>query len=795
MPALRDFGASALCSALAWLSRRRLPQTHGTITVAGLEASVEVIRDRWGVPHIYAANERDLMFAQGFVHAQDRLWQMEYSRRLVAGRLAEALGPEALPVDRWLRTLGMRRVAEVETARLEGEVRAALEAYAAGVNACIARGRLPIEFTLLRYRPEPWSVADTVSWGKMMAWTLSVNWEMELIRARLVDRLGPELEAELEPSYPARCPQIIPPGVDGSGLGRSAEERARRARPFTGPTATEGLGSNNWAIAGTRTASGAPILANDMHLVLTAPAIWYENHLVGGGFDVTGVTFPGVPGVVAGHNGHVAWGYTNGFPDVQDLYIERLRRSADGHVQYEYRGQWLDAQVIREEIRVRGGRPAVEEVVVTRHGPIINALSPDLAGEQPLALRWTALEPEEVFRALYWMCRARNCREFREALRHWGSPAQNTVYADTEGNIAYTLAGRIPIRTRGDGCLPVPGWTGECEWSGYIPFEELPHLWNPAPGYVVTANNRVVGDDYPHFLGTDYATGDRAQRIRELIEAREKIGVDDVRAMQFDQLSPSARLMAARLGELQVDDPELAAAIEMIRCWDGRLAADSPAACVYETFVRRMIHLLVAGRLGELAEHYEGKGPTPVLAEASLFGCRAWEWLEQMWANPQSRWFDLGHGESRDDVARRALRETVDWLKAELGPDPAGWAWGRLHRLTCAHLLGRVAPLDRLFNRGPYPLGGDGNTIWATGVAGPDLKGETLVGPPFRFIADLADLPHALGLLAPGQSGHVGSPHYDDQMQAWFTGGYHPMLWERADVEREAEARLQLKPG
>ena len=384
---LQQLLAPWITQALLWLDRRRLPQTEGTLSLAGLEAPVEVLRDRWGVPHIYAQSRHDLMFAQGFVHAQDRLWQMDFQRRLVAGRLAEVLGAVALPVDRWFRVLGMRRTAEQEPALLGADARAALEAYALGVNACAGRGRLPLEFTLLGYRPEPWTVVDTLSWAKMMAWTLSVNWEAELLRAQLLARLGAERAAELEPRIAADQPLIVPPGVDYSVLGGAALERAAAARRFAGPGPGEGLGSNNWVLAGTRTASGAPLLANDMHLALAAPAIWYENHLVAPGMTMTGVTFPGIPGVVAGHNGSVAWGFTNGFPDVQDLYIEHLRRTDDGRVQYEYCGEWLDAQVIREELRVKGGQPVIEEVIVTRHGPIINSLAADLAGEQPLALR------------------------------------------------------------------------------------------------------------------------------------------------------------------------------------------------------------------------------------------------------------------------------------------------------------------------------------------------------------------------------------------------------------------------
>ena len=780
------------------LMRRPLARTQGSLQLPGLEDKVEILRDPWGIPHIYAANQHDLLLAQGYVHAQDRLWQMDFHRRLVAGRLSEVMGDTTVPVDRWIRILSMRRVAEQEIDLLSPETRAALEAYSAGINARITQGRLPVEFTLLRYRPEPWTLADSLSWIKFMSWSLSVNWESELLRTLLIDRLGPDRAAELEPEYPEYQPRIAPELVDfAAKFAELALDRAEAARPFTGPPARSGLGSNNWVLAGSRTASGAPLLANDMHLPITMPSIWYENHLVGGDLNVTGVTFPGIPGVVSGHNGHVAWGYTNGFPDVQDLYIERLRRidGDDGgsRIQYEYQGEWHDAQVIQEEIRIKGSEPVVEEVVITRHGPIINTMAPDLA-EEPLALRWTSLEPDTMIEALLATSRARNCREFREALRHWTAPVQNVVYADTEGNIAYSFPGKVPIRAKGDGRVPVPGWTGEYEWTGYIPFEELPNDCNPPRGFIATANNRVACDDYAYELGQEHCIGDRAQRIVELIEAREKIDVDYIKQMQFDQVSPTGRTMGLRLGELTMDDPELISVVELMRNWDGTLAAESPAAAVQQVFLRRMLALMLHDKLGDLADRYIGKGPTPLLQEGSMFGEKAWAWLKDILDEPDSHWFDLGNGESRDQVMRLALRDTVDFLKDEFGPNVSDWAWGKLHKLTYAHTLGAVKPLDKLFNRGSYPLGGDGTTVWSAAPGGYDLKSENIVGPPFRLIVDLGNLNNSWGLLAPGQSGQPGSRHYDDQAQAWFTSQYHPILYDRRDVERLAQACLHLLP-
>ncbi len=789
-------GAAAGLASLGyyWFLRRPLPQRSGTLRLEGLTASVEIIRDRWAVPHIYAQNLTDLAFAQGYVHAQERLFQMDFSRRMVAGRLSEILGAISIPLDRWMRILGMRRVAEQEVSLLNDEVRAILEAYSTGFNARIAQGRLPVEFSLLRYQPEPWTPVDSLSWVKMMAWTLDVNWETEILRARLIAHLGAEKAAELEPDYYKDWPRVVPAGVDYSCIGGEALKRAAEARKYVGPMAKDGLGSNNWVIAGARTTTGKPLLANDMHLQMTIPSIWYENHLVGGDLNVTGVTFPGIPGVVAGHNEHVAWGFTDGFPDVQDLYMEQLRHNEDGSVQYKFKNRWRDAQVLHEEIRVKGGDAVVEEVIITRHGPIINSLAPEDAGEQPLALRWTALEPGTMLNSTLNIARARTCEEFREALRDWSDPCQNVVYADTQGNIGYSYPGKIPIRAEGDGRVPVPGWSGEYEWTGYIPFEELPHLYNPPQGYIVTANNRVVGDDYPYFFGYDYISGNRAQRISELIESREKIDVGYIRQMQFDLVSPAARVIAGYIAQLQPEDVELKRVVDLIRGWDGKLDPNSPAAAVYGMFIPLLIERMLADKLGDLAPRYAGKGPTPVLAETSLFGVRSREWLQKTLGEPELAWFDLGHGEKRDEVMLMGLRETVDFLKSRLGPEIEDWAWGKLHQIKFSHYLGSVKPLDRLLNRGPYPLGGDLDTIWATGSGSPDPTYQQIIGPPFRFIVDLSDLGNSLGLLAPGQSGQPAGAHYADNIRAWFEGGYHPMLFDRQEVEREAEATLRLEP-
>ena len=785
---------------LAILGRNRLlrqprPVRKGRLRLKGLREPVEIIRDRWDVPHIYAKSREDVFFAQGYIHAQERLWQMDFNRRLTAGRLSEILGSDAVPLDRWMRVIGLRRVAEKGLFKPDEETQSILNSYCAGVNAFIANGSLPVEFLLLDCKPEAWSLFDAIAWTKMMAWDLSGNWDTEILRAHLIDRLGLGKAVELEPSYLQDWPRVVPPGVSYSCIGDVALQRAAEARRFTGPASQEGLGSNNWVLSGARTTTGKPLLANDMHLVMSIPAIWYENHLVGGDMNVTGISFPGVPGVIAGHNQRVAWGYTNGFSDVQDLYMEHLRRKEDGGVQYEFRGEWLEAEVIREEIKVRNAPPEHEEVIITRHGPILNSLAPDFSGEQPLALRWTALEADNLLTCIPHMNSARNCNEFREGLRNWSVPSQNVVSADVDGNIGYSLPGKLPMRAKGDGRVPVPGWTGEYEWLGYVPFEELPHQYNPPQGYVASANNRVAGDDYPHWIGYDHCTGNRAERIVELIETRDRLGVEDIRRMHVDQVSPAARRIAAHLSLLHCDDAELDGILEQMRTWDGTLAVDSPQAAVYEVFVRKIIRHLLDGKLGDQAELYAGKGCTPVLREGNTMGEHSRAWLINILGNPASPWFDLGDGLTRDEHLRLVLRDTVDFLKTTCGPKIEDWAWGKLHSITFNHTLGSVKPLDRFFNRGPYPLGGDGETIWAGSATLFDLSDKSIVGPPFRMIADLSDWNKSLGMLVPGQSGHPASRSYDSSIQGWLKGEYHPMLFDREAVTGATEAVLALEPG
>ncbi|HEY7349760.1 MAG TPA: penicillin acylase family protein [Ktedonobacterales bacterium] len=789
-------GVVGLVSGVTYVMLRRpLPKIRGEERLPGLTSEVEVIRDGLGVPHLFANTLEDLYFAQGYVHAQDRLWQMELNRRTAAGRLSEIFGEIALEADRFIRRIGLRRAAEQDAPLLSEESRRLSDAYSAGVNAFIERhtGRLPLEMVLLRLKPEPWSVVDSLSWGKMMAWSLAGNWESELLRAKFVSRLGPERAARIEPLYGRGDPLIVPPGATYEGLHTPLLDQYRQMKELVGilsPT----HGSNNWVVDGTRTLSGKPMLANDPHLAAQMPGIWHHCHLNTPGLDVIGATLPGLPGVIIGRNRRIAWGVTNAGPDTQDLYLERF--NPENPRQYDYQGAWEEAKVIREEIRVKGRvEPEVEEVVMTRHGPIITGMEP---GGQPMALRWTSHAPATTAEAVLGINRAGNWEEFTAALRHWDAPAQNFVYADVDGNIGYYMAGRVPVRAKGQGLLPVPGWTGEYEWAGTIPFEELPQAYNPPSHQIVTANNRIVGDDFPHFITHEYFSGYRARRITDLLNEGERLTPADMAAIQGDFFSIPASQIVPHLLKLEPRNETQRQALGLLRSWNFALDKESAAAAIYEVFLLRMLKVTFGSVLGEeLAEDYVGKGLS-VLSPSNMYAGRSTPLLIDLLNEGDTRWFAesaLPRGPKNWQEAMQASFEgALDELRGKLGRQMAGWQWGRLHGITFGHPLGQVKPLHRLFNRGPFPVSGDTDTVCQMAFAPGKPYAASNWSPSFRQIIDLADTRSGLFGYPTGQSGHPGSPHYADMIETWLAVKHYPLLYERDQIEAAADGKLTLKP-
>jgi penicillin amidase len=807
-----------------WLTRRPFPNTSGEVTLPGLDAEVEIIRDDGGVPHIYAESVHDLFVAQGYVHAQDRFWQMDTWRHIGAGRVSEMFGEDQVETDSFLRTMGWVDLAEQQYEASGPLGREALDAYAEGVNAYLvdrSPAELSFEYSVLElanhdYMPEPWSPIDSIIWGKVMAWDLRGNMDEEIARSMLLDDFTPDQVALLYPAYPEDNPVIVRnslPRVNGASLAPlpvnalqtigATLDNVGRVDAVTANTGV-GVGSNSWVIGPGRSATGAAILANDPHLGIRMPSIWYQVSLhclpktEECPFDVTGFSFAGMPGVVIGHNDRIAWGLTNLGPDVMDLYVEQINPANPN--QYLYQGVWVDMEVTTETINVAGGDPVAVTVRKTRHGPIIsddygilddftdNAGIP-LPRDYAIALRWTALDagPSVVDAALQ-LNLARDFDEFRDALRLFAVPSQNVVYADRDGNIGYQAPGMIPVREDWDGRVPVPGWTGEYEWAGYIPFDDLPFLYNPDEGYIVAANNPVVDDSYPYLLTTDWNYGDRAARIVDMIESDASIEPADVAAMQRDTYNPHAARLLPWLADIDLsnEDDIYRQAQRVLVGWDLTNEVDSAGAAVFETVWSNLLRLTFQDDLAE--ELWPAGGSRWSLAVA------------EMLPYPELKFWDdasTPQVETGTEMLRTAFLAGVDEARRLLGDDPEQWQWGDLHGATFRNeTLGESGNglIEARFNRGPYPVAGGTDIVDAVGYYA-DEGYEVTWLPSMRMIVDLGDLEKSLAIHTTGQSGHVYSGHYQDMIDDWVAGQAWPMRWDRAAVERHAEATLRLVPA
>ena len=818
---------------------RSFPQIDGELRVAGLEGPVEIYRDEMGIPFISAGTIHDLFFAQGYVHAQERFWQMDFWRHIGSGRLSEMFGESQLETDQFLRTLGWRQTAEEEYAALGPDSLAILDAYVEGVNAYI-RGREPVEISLeyliltgvlnRDYVIEPWTPIHSLTWGKVMAWDLAGNMGAEIERAVLLSTLTPEQLIELYPVYPEDHPVIVP--QIGGQVGSQSQQAAQEISPalsqvdlgiiadkldlleaVIGPSGP-GIGSNSWAISGEHTATGMPLLANDPHLGIQMPSIWFQNNLRCAPkndacpFDVSGFSFAGVPGVVIGHNDRIAWGFTNVGPDVMDLYIERV--NPDNPNQYEVNGDWVDFETREEIILVAGGDPVTLQVRTTRHGPVLtDTYGPlkdqvdldrdpealpfrersgvDLPEEYVISLAWTALTSSTPFEAIWGFNLAQNWEEFRQAAEHFHVPAQNLIYADVDGNIGYQMPGDIPIRNAGNGWLPVPGWTDEYDWSGFISFEELPYVLNPPSGYIATANNQVHSRDYAYLISTDWDYGYRAARIVEMIEGTQgNVSIADIQSMQADAASLNAETLVPLLLQADLDEDAAEVRDQFLAGWDYQESADSKSSVVFEWF---WWNLLMKTFSDELPEASWPGG-----------GSRWYQVVRNLVQQPDSPWWDdlnTEQVETRDDSFALAFAETVDQIREEHGGNPDNWpVWGDLHGATFRNgTLGEsgIGPIEALFNRGPFPTGGGESIVNATGWDVGDSF-EVVSLPSMRMIVDLSDLNNSLTTHTTGQSGHAFHPHYADMAPLWAAVDYYPMWWNQQAIIESAAGHLRLVP-
>ncbi len=804
------------------LVRSSFPQTSGELILPGLKAPVEVYRDDVGVSHIYAHSSHDLFLAQGYIHAQERFWQMDFWRHIGAGRLSEMFGKSQVETDQFLRTLGWASLAEKEWTAATPDMRLALQAYSDGVNAYLAQHHGPgmsLEYAVLKlinpgYRVEPWTPINTLTWAKVMSWSLGGNMHEEIERAILLKRLGKERVAELFPPYPADHPVIVPHFRPQSA--RTLPERlvqnndvSQMLEVLYGRVKTldrllggysRGIGSNNWTIAGSRTATGKPILANDPHLAIQMPSIWYEMglHCVQQGpdcpYNVEGFSFAGVPGIIIGFNDRLAWGFTNVGPDVQDLYIEKL--NPDNPNQYEVNGKWVDMKVVQETIRVAKGKDVPLTIRYTRHGPIISDVYRGLrnfgrrAGVKlppsfAIALRWTALQPNHTFEAILEMDRARSWDEFRLAASHFDVPAQNMVYADVDGNIGYQMPGLVPIRKKGDGTLPVPGWTDDYEWEGYIPFQQLPHTFNPPQGYVVTANNAVVDTSYPYLITRDWNYGFRARRIVDMIEhAPGPITLKYVQKMQGDNADLMVPVLVPLLQKLPLKG-EAARARSLFDGWDGQMHMNSAPAALFAVFWNNVLSLTFHD---EMPKDFWPSGQS-----------RWFEVVRRLVKEPNNPWWDrvdTSQREDRDTILQEAFQAAVTDLSSRLGKDPHKWRWGDLHTATFENeTLGKsgIAPIEALFNRGPFRTSGGAEIVNAT--SWDPVKGFGVSWlPSMRMIVDLGNMDNSLAIHTTGESGHAYHPHYIDMANLWRLIQYRPLPISPEAIKRQAREHVRLLP-
>ena len=763
--------------------RGALPNTSKDVCIGGLDGAVDIYRDARGIPHVRAGSVHDAFFGQAFATAQDRLWHMDYDRRRAYGRWAEYAGESAVEQDVTMRRFQIGPTVEADYAAISGEARAMLEAYAAGVNAFIETTQaLPIEYNLVGGRPEPWRPWDCLAVYKVRHIMMGV-FETKLWRARLVNALGPERAAELLRGYQPDYLLIVPPGVPYDGPVLDGLEELERGLGNIDWMRETDAGSNSWAVAGSRTASGKPLMAGDPHRGLDTPNVYYQNHVACPEFDVIGLSFPGCPGFPHfGHNAHVAWCVTHAGADYQDLYVERFDR--DDPPRYELKGDWKRADIRRETVVVRDGESVDLEVAVTGHGPII-------AGEPSsgygIAFKYTSTaEANHGPESILGMLTSRSADEMDESMRNWVDPCNNFLFADVDGNIGYLNRGQVPVRSMANAWLPVPGWTGEHEWEGLIPFEDLARLRNPDTGYIVTANNRIVGDDYPYYIALDSAPEYRARRITERLKAIEGATVADMGSVHAERVSIPARIYSELLAEIEPMDEMSGRAKDRLAGWDGSMDADAVAPTIYSAF-RRMLHRHVYGHLlGPLAG--DALGATGRGAPGHLRG------LDSLLVTKASRGDRsmLPPGVNWKALAAQALSEAVSDLRGGLGDDMDSWRWGRVHHTRPRHTLSDAFPdLAPLLDPPSLPLGGDGDTPQAASYspANPFVMTSTSVA---RYVFDTADWDNSAWITPLGASGHPGSDHYADQAPVWGELNLMPMTYSWDRITEEAASRQRL---
>ena len=768
--------------------------TSSELQVAGIGAAVDIQRDPEGIPHIRAASADDAFFGQGFSHAQDRLFQMEYDRRRAYGRWAAFAGPTGVETDRFFRRFRLEASARLDWEHASSETRAMLLAFAAGVNAFIASTtRWGTEFEITGMRPEPWQPWDSMAVFKVRHLDMG-PWKAKLWRARLLRHLGPERAANLTRQAQPHPLLIVPPAAEYRGVRVDGLEEMERHVAAMALIPDTPQASNNWALGGSRTASGKPLVAGDPHRTLDVPNVYYQNHLACPEWDTIGLSVPGVPGLPHfGHNARVAWCVTHGMADYQDLFIERFE---GGHPErYEFRGGWREADVRRETIEVRGSAPIEVETVATHHGPVVIG---DPRHGHAIACAYTAIMSlNSTFDAFVPMLKARNADELEQAMRPWAEPVNNLVFADVDGRIGYRARGQVPIRSMINAWVPVPGWTGAHEWRGVIPFEEMPALRDPETGFIATANSRIAGADYPHYLGLDYVPDFRTRRLIARLDPIEKATARDMAAIHGDRVSLPARELLDAVARLRVteapgayrDDPRSHAALVRLFAWDHVMDKDAVAPTIYAAFRERLTRDLMTPILGPLAA--EAFAPTQGGGVAHMVRLKA-RLAEMIRDDDRSL---LPPGADWPTIVAGALGKAVADLQEALGDDMDAWQWARLHVTRPQHPLAAAFPhLAATLNPPSVAVNGDGETVNAASFL-PGAGYHVEVTSVARYIFDLGDWEASAWVVPGGTSGHPGHPHWADQSAAWTECQLLPMRYDWARIRATAESTQTLTPA
>ncbi len=759
---------------LNFFTLRLLPKTEGEIYLKGINHPVSIIRDENGVPHIKAKNEHDLYYAQGYVEAQDRLFQMDLSRRQASGRLSEVVGKAMIERDKFFRTLGLRRAAEESYQQYSTQGKNVLNWFAEGVNDyikdAISSNRLPVEFTLLNYQPEKWTSIDSLTIGKYMAFDLGGHWNEQAFNYWALKNVSEEKAKELLPSYPKDAPLII------SELKESQIDIGKSFASAVKPPVFNG--SNDWVVSGEKSKSGKPLLADDPHLSLATPSIWYQMHLQADDINVSGVIFAGIPGIILGSNEHIAWGVTNTGPDVQDLYIEK--RNPKNPKQFLYNKQWYDARIINEPIKVKGEKTIPYKVTITKHGPVISEFAYQNKDNTVFSLQWTALEPSKELEAVLNMNRAKNWNEFETALLDFQTPTQNFVFASDDGTIVYKANGKIPIRKKGDGLYPVPGWTDEYGWKGYIPFDQLPKVVNPVQGFISSANNKVVNDQYPYHISNVWAQPYRQTRIQEVLNSKEKLSVSDMKSLQMDQMNVSAREFVPQFLKLLNQEPLTDIeqdAVDLLKKWNYKDDKDLAAPLIYNFWIKEISNVLFGKQIPKNVRGlFEGESQAVDQLLRNALSGNEGEWVEEKGGIKI--------------VLRTSLKNVLTDLKDKYGENPEDWKWGDYHKLYFAHPISSSSNiLQLIFNHEkPIPIGGSKVTVQA---ASNGQDGIVNHGASWRFVIDTSDMGSSYHIVGPGQSGNFRSKWYHDQINDWVDGKYHETT---LNINAENAKELKLLP-